>query len=439
MKKRLLIILITILVFFFLIVGIWFGIFKVKVKTVEKLEISKDSIVLKVLLKNHLFKNVYCAISDKEESTELSWIKAEEGVCLLNTYFDHNYLFIKSNKKVDKTLYIINEILDLSLKKETVYLAVGNKYKLTSKLSYIGEVDESMIWESDNTEVATVEDGVVYGVKAGEVNITATSKNGLKATAKVIVTNLIVKPTINSKKDYLPCRRYSLEEAKLLDTILEDRINEAGYQTRSGPIAAARFLLLEFPYQLRYFNENGRLNNHSGQSYVDGEGRYYKKGLYLHEDKFKDIISSRFGPAIWGCPLWDYTLKAYRPNGFTCSGFVSWVLLNGGFDVKDSGAGDFSYRDDDLSDLGKKEPITRELMASGRVKVGDLIGRDGHMAIIIGLDETNIYIAEALPINVRVVTLTKMDGLQRSTNFDFIIPMDEVYNHQQGNYTEMWE
>lgn len=437
MKKKY--ILLTIIILILLTIISWFFLFNVKVKSIEKLEVSKESIVLKVTLKNYLFKKVYCSISDKKNTKELKWVKAENGICILNSNYERNNIFIKSNKKVNNTLYVINEILDLSLKKEKIYLAMGNKYKLVSKLHYIGEVDESLIWESDNTEIATVKEGIVSGIKPGEVNITATSKNGIKATTKVIVTDLIVKPTINSKKEYLPCRRYSVEEAKLLDSILEDRINEVGYQTRSGPIAAARFLLLEFPYQLRYFNENGRLNNHSGQSYVDGEGRYYKKGLYLHEDKFADIISSRFGPAIWGCPLWDYTLKTYRPNGFTCSGFVSWVLLNGGFDVKDSGAGDFSYRDDDLSDLGKKEPITKELMASGRVKVGDLIGRDGHMAIIIGLDETNIYIAEALPINVRVVTLTKMDGLQRSTNFDFIIPMDEVYNYQQGNYTEMWE
>lgn len=437
MKKKY-ILLITIVLILISIV-IWFYLFTVKIKSIEKIEISKESIVLKVVLKNHLFKNIYCSINDKKNTSEIKWIKAEKGICILNTNFERNYIFINSNGKINNSLYVINEILDLSLKKEKIYLAVGNKFKLKANLHYIGTVDESLVWESDNSDIVTVKDGFAYGVKPGEATIAAISKNGIKDTTKIIVTDLIVKSSINTKKSFLPCRRYSSEEARLLDLILEDRINEAGYQTRSGPVAAARFLLLEFSYQLRYFNENGRLNPHSGQSYVDGEGRYYKRGLYLNEEKFEDIIASRFGPAIWGCPLWDYTLKKYRPNGFTCSGFVAWTLINGGFDVKDSGAGDFSYRDDDLSDLGQKEPITKELMASGKVKVGDLIGREGHMAIIIGLDEKNIYIAEALPINVRAVTLTKMDGLQKSSNFDFIILMDEVYENRQGNYTEMWE
>ena len=142
------------------------------------------------------------------------------------------------------------------------------------------------------------------------------------------------------------------------------------------------------------------------------------------------------GPAIWGCNIWDNFVSRYAPNGLTCSGFVTWTLINGGFDIGDSGAGD-TYRDDDVGDLGKNIPITKELMQSGKVKVGDIIGRDGHVALIIGLDDTNIYIAESLPSTVRVVTLTKYDGLIKSTNFTYIILMDDVYKND-GNLTEMW-
>lgn len=142
------------------------------------------------------------------------------------------------------------------------------------------------------------------------------------------------------------------------------------------------------------------------------------------------------GPAIWGCNIWDNFVSRYAPNGLTCSGFVTWTLINGGFDIGDSGAGN-TYRDDDVGDLGENIPITKELMQSGKVKVGDIIGRDGHVAIIIGLDETNIYIAESLPSTVRVVTLTKYDGLIQSTNFTYIILMDDIYK-DDGNLSEMW-
>ena len=67
-------------------------------------------------------------------------------------------------------------------------------------------------------------------------------------------------------------------------------------------VVAARFLTLELPYRIPYFYENGRVSD-TGVHFVDGEGRYYKKGLYLAESKKKDIIASWTGPAIWGCPL----------------------------------------------------------------------------------------------------------------------------------------
>ena len=75
---------------------------------------------------------------------------------------------------------------------------------------------------------------------------------------------------------------YTKEQNDLLDEILKDRINDAGYKTRAGAVEAARFLSLEFPYRIRYFSENGRGNTNK----VEGEGRYYQVGLYLDESRF---------------------------------------------------------------------------------------------------------------------------------------------------------
>ena len=41
---------------------------------------------------------------------------------------------------------------------------------------------------------------------------------------------------------------------------------------------------MNFKFRIPYFYENGRLHS-SGANYVDGEGRYYKVGMYLHEKK----------------------------------------------------------------------------------------------------------------------------------------------------------
>ena len=77
-------------------------------------------------------------------------------------------------------------------------------------------------------------------------------------------------------------------------------------------------------------------------------------------------------------------------------------------------------------------------MASGKVKVGDLIGNNGHAAIIIGWDDNNYYITEALPNigGVRVTTVAK-SKLVHNSIYTFVVLMDDVYK-EQGNYSTMW-
>jgi hypothetical protein len=199
-------------------------------------------------------------------------------------------------------------------------------------------------------------------------------------------------------------------------------------------------------YYLRglHFYENGRLENYEPYAYVDGEGRYYHKGLYLSPRKIKDLKASFVGPAMWGCELQNYTdwggvyyTGHYYPNGLDCSGFVTWALLNGGFDVGDIGAG-IDPDHYDLSDVGERHTITKDFLASGKVKVGDLIGNNGHAAIIAGWDDQNYYIAEALPniggVRITTVARSKLVG----SIYTFIVLMDDVYK-KDGNYTEMWQ
>lgn len=82
--------------------------------------------------------------------------------------------------------------------------------------------------------------------------------------------------------------------------------------------------------------------------------------------------------------------------------------------------------------------ITDELMNSGRVKVGDLIGLNGHMAILVGWDDTNYYIAESLNNTGGVViTTVSRNKLVHNSIYKYIILMDDVYK-SDGNYTNMW-
>ena len=82
--------------------------------------------------------------------------------------------------------------------------------------------------------------------------------------------------------------------------------------------------------------------------------------------------------------------------------------------------------------------ITDQLMSSNKIKVGDLIGNNGHMAIIAGWDENNYYIAESLDTTKGVVmTSVPREKLVSNSIYKYIILMDDVYK-EKGNLTEMW-
>jgi len=217
--------------------------------------------------------------------------------------------------------------------------------------------------------------------------------------------------------------------------------------TRAAVVAAARFLTLEFPYRIAYFVENGRMNNwQDGRRYVDGEGRYYHIGLYLDESKYETLDPEGIyqGPAMWGEPLMlairGQGIPAWRkyPNGLDCSGFVSWACLNAGWDVGDSGAGDYPETDDDLCDLGVRVDITPELMSSGTVKPGDFIGTDGHIGIIAAIDSEYIWIADSFGEGVKMSRLRIEDELMQSYLFTYICLMDSYYGGAEGVIAAMW-
>jgi len=330
-----------------------------------------------------------------------------------------------------------------------VYLAVGGEERLTYLMDYRGSIDEKVVLSSGNEDIATIdEDNVIHGINVGETTILA--RFGDKTDSiHVLVTDLItlMPREFNRNKPYLYCNAYTEEENDLLDEILFSRIEKAGYQTRAAVVAAARFLALEFPYKINYFIENGRVNSYVN-SFCDGEGRYYHKGLYLDESRRSNIDLSMTlgGPIEWGCPLYEYSKNRYSSNGLDCSGFVSWALLQGGFDPGDLGAG-IAKDWPDLTDLGEKLLLSEELKAD-RLRVGDLLSgpfgagplEGGHIAIVAGIDKDGyIYIAEELGYaNAWGYYIKKYDKSSLLQSFYYRVDMDEYYAGQDGNLTDFW-
>lgn len=385
---------------------------------------------LVVELKNE--KILFCALGNsKKETKNLVWIKAKDNKCILSPEKNQNYLYLKDQKNMIKVINYnknINPgIYNFEFEENMMYIPTGSEETIDFNLKYMGNIDNSIKWSISDETVASVDNGTIKAIKNGSAIISAETTNGIKQTLNLKVSDLFTDYTINNKKKMLPCKKYSLEQAQELDNILAYYVNKAGKKTRAGVVAAGRFLTMQFSYKILYLGEAGRL---SRRPLVDGEGRYYHEGLYLSTDKYKDIVASKYGPKIWGCDL-----NGHGYNGLDCSGFISWVVLNGGFDVGDIGAG--STPAYDFTDVGIKTTISKELIESEKVKAGDLIGIGGHIAIILGIDKDNYYIGESLFEGVALSTVSKKELLKKKL-FKYIMLMDTYYK-DNGNYTAMWK
>ena len=451
----LLIVLVIGVILFFVIVDFITAPFIVKVEKNDSINFE-DQVIINVYVDNYFYKlskDTWCYISIDGKIADIDdndWQKAKNGYCSFTVKNGDYSVYVRDKhgniSDINKQKVDINKILNITTNKDMFFLYKGQKDKITYEVEAVGNNEEDIIFVSENKNVVSVDDdGVITGLDYGKTIVRVGPKNGIYHSVVVYVSSFLVKPN-TGYKDLLTCKQFTSEEAQLVDKALFDRVDTAGYGTRAGVIAAARFLTTEFAYRVPYFFENGRLNNYPPFEHVDGEGRYYHRGLYLDNSKFRSIVDALNGPVTWGCNLLNYTDWADRnykyvagykyPNGLDCSGFVTWALINGGFDVGDIGAG-IDPDHYDLSDIGERHSITKEFLASGKVKVGDLIGNNGHAAIIAGWDDDNYYIAEALPdiggVKITTVARSRLVG----SIYTFIVLMDDVYK-KDGNYTEMW-
>ena len=335
------------------------------------------------------------------------------------------YFYNKKNNQssVDNTQ---NSNISITVDNKDIYLIKGEETKIDYNKNLKYDYDKNVI---------SFEDGSIKALNKGMTTLTI-SNGSDERKLNITVTDLLVLPTVNNTKPYLGCHQYTEDDALVLDKVLEYKVNEKGYLTRAGALEAARFLTLNFTYKLKYFFENGRLDlSNPFFDYVDGEGRYYHKGLYLTDNKFTDLKKSLRGPQPWGCEMPNDTTKVNNPNGLDCSGYVTWALVNAGYDPGDVGAGPNVYND--ITDIGKVVKFSDE-GAFDNVKVGDLVGRQGHIAMLIGYDGNKYYIGEALDAgeyDMHVYSYTKEELIK--TNLEYFIYMDDFYKND-GNITNMW-
>ena len=391
-------------------------------------------------IKRHNINKIYCQFVDNEKSS--TWILVKDDKCSYDVKTFTYKINLKYNGKEIVTYnqdFDIDGILGIKITNKKKYVALNDSFNISAKLDYIGDVDTNIKYKSSNPDIISIDnEGNIKAINIGSSKISVYSSNKMSDEVEMITTDLIRPATLDNNKAKVPCNAYSTEQVKMLDEILSSRVEEAGPGTRAATAVVSRFLTLEFPYKVPYFYENGRLTGNN----VEGEGRYYKKGLYLGYEKQNDIKTRMAGPASWGCPLMNYEDDGYRtpntlyPNGLDCSGYVSWVLHNAGLNLGDIGAG--RTAEYDYTDVGELNYNSYDLLHSGRVKVGDLIGWDGHIAVIGAMSDTKIYVTESL---LPGVIMDEYDYSSPYSNFysryDYIIDMTNNYKGD-GNLKNMW-
>lgn len=425
--KGQLLLLFAIVILIFLIYGI------TNKPLISDLTIQEIDDKLVVSFKNNSSLEWSCNQSSSKNNLQSSnWQPAVANSCIFTIDEENSHYFLANSAgsiievgAIDNLSFITvifsQKQLDLRIGEEQNYsfhtFAIGESYPL---ITY--EYDEDAI-ELDPINKT------VKGLKPGTYNLII-HYGQASDTLNINISNLLVSRDY-SKRTSVADYDFSKEENDYLDSVLKTQINEVGYKTRAGVVEAARFLTLDFAFQVPYFFENGRIHNN-----VDGEGRYYHEGLYLNDDRFEDIAHSLYGPAVWGEKLYSKQTKTSSPNGLNCSGFVTWALVNGGYDPGDIGAQ--NVYGGWLCDLGAKLKPNKDNLDS--IKVGDIVHSTevgGHVGIIIGIDDENFYIAESLWYGPKCVTVTTLSYKEFINRFDMVILMDDFYQ-EDGKLSTYW-
>ena len=93
----------------------------------------------------------------------------------------------------------------ISLNKSELSLNVDGTYELVATVMPNEATNKTITWRSDNTEIATVNNGVVTAIKEGSCIITAKSNNGKMATCNITVSQEAEVPNDGVVQDNLIC------------------------------------------------------------------------------------------------------------------------------------------------------------------------------------------------------------------------------------------
>lgn len=206
-------------------------------------------------------------------------------------------------------------------KKETVY--VGRTLTLTPVVAPEG-VESAFHWESAKEKIATVQDGVVTGVKPGKAKITVTTDNGKKAVCMVTVAPV-------------PVERFDLQakESAGLGVFDENNVGHllTGHTIQLSPaIVAPVDASLDFTWKsskpaVASIGKNGLITGKKeGETTITVTSKYGKvarsfslqvvdNSLLIPEDQFMETVKQLIPSPIAGAGVLPVAKRVYLKKG----------------------------------------------------------------------------------------------------------------------------
>ena len=261
-------------------------------------------------------------------------------------------------------------------------LFFNEELKLNVKVTPSNATDKTLVWTVSVTGPSGVEEKVFNKQTAmltnrtlnvREVKLTVKSKTNPSVTATKTIqfkpytkdicirdtsTDQCDKPRIlhdASTRPYLPENAYDEETTKVFNRdiyteYVSKYLQKSGsdeYGNRASVVIAARFLALQFPFYIRYYDNTHSVTKYSTESHYVWTNDDTKPtkgqdvrifGLNLTKNAYNGYTSSTVvqnNVIPWSSKIPAASDRNEGPNGLACSGFVAWAMRNGRFYIGD--------------------------------------------------------------------------------------------------------
>lgn len=365
----------------------------------QQFDIEKSRV--KLTIKNEGYSHTILPDGIKEESNSFNYTYDDKG----NNKFA---IYLKGGSKKDYNLNISN--VDMSVPTGTCIseLKENNIFNVTVNATSNSGIAKYQYNNHDYTSntfsVASENGKIVIKVFGNNGNFSEIKCNNVYGLG-------FKNPLPNKQKlGYVKCN----SDIQAANIKLDELMQSYGERSRSA-VAAAALFLADYDYSIPY----------------QWGGKYLKKGLNPE----------------WGCDahteLHNNELVCTKvtgsnscERGLDCTGYTSWAFFQAGFDKSIIRTSSQSTDNWGNFNAGKHKYAfnsSNRAMAE-LIKPGDLVWREGHVGIVIGVDAETLQIANELgPIIVQTNKKSNGESTSGQAAFTHFVLFDDFYNMYGSN------